>query len=202
MPAVIEFANLPQPQIVGQLRTALGQLQGHRFAPGQRDAVRGELFTPPILFGKLVIGQNGNPLLPSPGTTVSVSPVGSALPGFDPAPAVCPIPPALGNAVVPAIGSAPAPSNPAAGTGSRCRKSPWAVGTTELYSAAVLPPTGLAAPAALHLVLRRRWLETRSAPTPVLPLPPPLVPAYASRRFPSPPRCRSGCARSCWLSRL
>src|SRR5207247_3207255 len=134
-----------------------------------------------------------------PGTTVSVSRAGSALPGFDPAPVVCPIRPALGNAVVPATGSAPAPSNPAAGRGSRCRKIPWAVGTTELYSSAVLPPTGPAAPAALHLALRRRWLETRWAPTPVLPSPPPLVPTSESRRFPSPPRCRSGCARSCCL---
>src|SRR5439155_1487693 len=112
------------------------------------------------------VPRSSERLAPSPGTTVSVSRAGSALPGFDPAPAVCPIHPALGNAVVPATGSAPAPSNPAAGRGSRCRKIPWAVGTTELYSSAVLPPTGPAAPAALHLARRRRWLETRSAPTP------------------------------------
>src|SRR5260370_39508830 len=116
-------------------------------------------------------------LAPSPGTTVSVSPAGSALPGFDPAPVVCPIRPALGNAVVPATGSAPAPSTPAAGRGSPCHKIPSAVGTTELYSSAVLPPTGPAAPAALHLARRCSWLETRSAPTPALPSTPPLVPA-------------------------
>ena len=41
----------------------LGQLQGHGFVAGQFDAVRDELFTAPIVLGKLVIGQNGNPLL-------------------------------------------------------------------------------------------------------------------------------------------
>src|ERR1039458_5699973 len=64
MPALRELANLAQPKLVGQLGAALGQLHGHGFASGQCDAVRGELFTPPIVPRKLVIAQNGNPLLP------------------------------------------------------------------------------------------------------------------------------------------
>src|ERR1039457_5468131 len=64
MSALSELANLAQPKLVRQLRAALGQLHGHGFAAGQFDAVPLELFTAPILPRKLVIRQNGNPLLP------------------------------------------------------------------------------------------------------------------------------------------
>ena len=64
MPAIGEFADLAQPKMVGELGAALGQFHGHGFAAGQCDAVRGELFTAPIVWGKLMIGQNGDPLLP------------------------------------------------------------------------------------------------------------------------------------------
>src|SRR5207247_11415020 len=121
---------------------------------------------------------------------------------FGPARPICPIRPALGNAVVPATACAPAPSTPAAGRCSRCRKIPWAVGRTRPYDTAVRPLTGPAMPAALRLALHRRLTETRSAPTPLLPRPPPRVPGSASRRCPSPLGCRSGCVRSGWLLRL
>ena len=64
MAAVGELADLAHPKLVGQLRAALSQLHGHGLASGQCDAVQLELFLSPILLRKLVIGQNGNPLLP------------------------------------------------------------------------------------------------------------------------------------------
>ena len=58
-----QFADLAQPQLFGQMRSALGQLHRHHFASGQPDRVRGELLGPPIVFGKLLIAQNRDPLL-------------------------------------------------------------------------------------------------------------------------------------------
>ena len=63
MPVLTQFADLAQPQLFGQMRATLGQLHRHHFASGQPDRVRGELLGPPIVFGKLVITQNRDPLL-------------------------------------------------------------------------------------------------------------------------------------------
>src|SRR6266508_5184103 len=61
MSAIGQLADFADPQFVRQLRPALGQLHGDCFASRQLDAVRGELGGRPILFGKLVVGQNRNP---------------------------------------------------------------------------------------------------------------------------------------------
>ena len=63
MAAVGEFANLAQPQIVGETCAAFGQLHHHLLSAGQFDTMRTELLDRPILFGKLVIGKDRNSLL-------------------------------------------------------------------------------------------------------------------------------------------
>src|ERR1019366_4130493 len=80
-------------------------------------------------------------------------------------------------------------------------KSPWAVGRTQAYGAAGPPPSAPAMPEVHRLALRRSWLETRSVPSPTLPLPPQHAPASALRRCPSVLGCQSDCVRSAWLLR-
>ncbi len=63
MAAVGEFANLAQPQIVGETCAALGQLHHHLLSAGQFDTMRTELLDRPILFRKLVIGKDRDSLL-------------------------------------------------------------------------------------------------------------------------------------------
>ena len=113
---------------------------------------------------------------------------------------------ALDNAVVPATRSAPAPATPAAGRCFRYHRIPAAAGTSRACGAAGRPPIALAMPAERRPGLRRKRVETRPAQTRALPSPPPLVPPpvpmEASLRFPSPPGCLFGCARSYWLPRL
>ena len=62
MAAVGEFANLAEPQIVGEACAALGQLHRHLRSAGQFDTMRTELFDRPILFGELVIGEDSDSL--------------------------------------------------------------------------------------------------------------------------------------------
>src|SRR5467141_4259880 len=64
MAAVGESADFADPEVVGQPAAALGQLHRDRFATGQGDAMRAKLFGSPIVLGKLVIGEEGNSLLP------------------------------------------------------------------------------------------------------------------------------------------
>ena len=64
MTAFGELADLAHPELVRQLRATLGQLPRYGFASGQRNAVRDELFRPPVPLRELVIGQNGHALPP------------------------------------------------------------------------------------------------------------------------------------------
>jgi hypothetical protein len=53
MPAAVQFADLSQPELVGQLRAPLGQLHRHGLAAGQFHAMRDELFGAPSSLANL-----------------------------------------------------------------------------------------------------------------------------------------------------
>src|SRR2546429_5937894 len=57
-------ADFADPEVVGQTAAALGQLHRDGLATGQGDAMRAKLLGSPIVFWKLVIGQQSDSLLP------------------------------------------------------------------------------------------------------------------------------------------
>src|SRR6266536_2249418 len=65
MAAGIALPHFPNPKAIAQPSASLGQFQLHLLTVDQTYLVRTKLRGRPLLLGKLVIGDDGNPLLPA-----------------------------------------------------------------------------------------------------------------------------------------